>query len=76
MNKNYEVEINKIEGYQSCLDENDICIRISWNANIGFGQLEMIVNKITGKVILDTECLNENFAKQIFAKLVDEAEII
>lgn len=71
-----DIEIDKIEAYKSCLDEHDICLRVSWSANIGFGQFEMIINDTTGKVSILTECLGRDFAKQLLSTIIDQAELV
>jgi hypothetical protein len=48
---------------------------IYWSANIGFGELrihQFIEDKT--KLLIDTEGLGKEFAKQVLCKLIDEAE--
>jgi hypothetical protein len=50
-------------------------IRINWGSQgVGFGQLELFVEKETGKLKIDTEYMGKNFAKQVFQALIDMAE--
>ena len=46
---------------------------IAWQANIGWGELSVYMTK-DGKLLIDTECLGKDFAKQVLCQLVDEAE--
>jgi len=74
MDKDYEIEINKIEAFQPTRFPNNTVINIDWSANVGFGQLGIIINK-NGKVFLDTEFMGRDFAKQILNKIVDNADV-
>jgi hypothetical protein len=54
-------------------------MRIQWNSNIGFGQLDIWVNK-DGKLTADTEGMSTNedkeFIRLILNKLIDSIDVI
>ena len=46
-------------------------IRISWSANIGFGELELTWEKRKKCFTANTECLGKNFANMVIDKFKD-----
>ena len=64
--KDYKIQIRKVELVGKYLI-------LSWTSNIGFGQLEIIIDK-DGKVTADTEGLGREFLRQsliAFSKIIE-----
>ena len=50
-------------------------LRIQWSANIGFGQLDIIVYP-DGSVELESEALSKESIKKILSSMVDNALLV
>lgn len=58
--------INKVDTFISI--NKKPTIRISWSANIGFGELELTWEKRKKCFTANTECLGKNFANIVIDK--------
>lgn len=68
--KNYEIYSVQSELYnanQECFP-NIIVFNISWEANIGFGELKFMYNTKTNKWNYDSECMGKDFCKAVLRK--------
>jgi hypothetical protein len=74
MEKDYEIQIDKVEAFKSARFPTNTVVNINWDSTEGFGQLGIIINE-SGKVFIDTEYMGREFAKQVLNKLVDDAEV-
>ena len=66
----YKIQIRKVELVKG--KDKRHYLTLSWVADIGFGQLEIIIDK-DGKVTADTEGLSREFLRQC---LISFSEII
>lgn len=62
--KDYNIEINYVHF-------NTNCVCIGWSANIGFGVLTIHQDKDDEPFEIETECLGEDFYKQVLDKFKD-----
>jgi len=67
----YNVEIDSV-GTWTKHEYNNGGIRINWSANIGFGQLDIFMNK-EGRLIVDSEYMGKDFVLEVLEALVDNA---
>ena len=66
--EDYNIQIRKVELVKGK------CLILSWKSIIGFGQLEIIIDK-DGKVTADTEGLGREFLRQCLIAFSEIIEI-
>ena len=68
-----DLEITDVHILRHLLSETCEGFKISWFANIGFG--EVVFYKQGGKWYADTECMSKDFCKLLFDKFLENVEI-
>ena len=63
------LEITDVHILRHLLSETCEGFKISWSANIGFG--ELVFYKEDGKWYADTECMSKEFCKKVLDAFID-----
>jgi hypothetical protein len=69
-----DIVIEQVDCHTSAFNKDINICRISWSANIGFGELAIRYDNIGNTTVIDTEYMGKEFAKQVLCKLIDEAD--
>lgn len=72
--KNFEIVIFKAEIWRDSSDPTNNQLTVHWGCNgVGFGC--MVVRVKGSKMVIDSECMSDEFVKAVFDKMLSEAII-
>lgn len=68
----YEVYDANIYGVRC--NSDSFGFRITWDANVGFGQFDFKVDgEFPHNIFIDNECMSREFIKEVLCKIADKA---